>query len=118
MPVMDKDLVHGCGKVFKYPKHYAAHGMKCDGTKPETSGRIAAAAKVPDRTPPARKRSAVKPKSKPRGHAKPPMRREATRSASNGHDAAMLMRPADFLAALRAERDKIDVAIRAVEALA
>lgn len=137
MPIMKDELVHGCGRSFKYPAHYAKHGLKCDGTKPATSGRIAArdgSTSVDQENP----RGAVAPRSKkPKGtRAKATARRGTKRAARetkprphetsrgerdtkpSAREPATIVTPAAMLEALRAERAKIDEAIRAVEALA
>lgn len=57
MAKLDEPMVHECGQSFTYTQSYAKHAKECDGTKPATSGRIAAQDSA--RTPPARKRSAM-----------------------------------------------------------
>lgn len=114
MPKMEEDLVHGCGRTFKYPAHYAKHGLQCDGTKPETSGRIAAIAKAPDRTPPARKRTAVQRKKR----VAKTIRMRVPRAVVTGVRAKFLDELRADRAKLTAMVEKIDDTIRSIEALA
>ena len=112
----ESDLTHGCGQVFKYPGAYAKHGLKCDGTKPATSGRIVTTTKAPERTPPARKRPSVKRRKTKAG--KTPANHSRTIPPPAPVRLPEILATLDVLAILRAERTKLDEAIRAVEALA
>ncbi len=97
-----------CGRTFTHGAWYTKHRLKCDGKPVATEGRIAAngaAAK-------SAKRSAVPGKKR---HVRTPSAK-VTRIPQK--DVVAPISPVAFLAALRAERSKIDAAIAAVEALA
>lgn len=96
MPIMEKELVHGC------PAHYAKHGLKCDGTKPATEGRIAAGQRESaDRTPPAAKRPSVQREKKSAGRTR---HRGGHTKLRNGGAGGSLVEKANKTRAHRARR--------------
>jgi len=115
-----------CGKTFKSDgAWYAKHALSCTGT-PARSGRVPQPAGSADRTPPAAKTHPktvrrVVPRKKTKSKRAAPSARKATarRSPVKRTDAtAAGVTPAQMIAALLVERDKIDAAIASIEALA
>jgi len=109
------DFACECGRTFTHGAWYTKHRLRCDGTKPATSGRIAARDSSAERTPPAakrpprRKRSAVKRRKKVH---------RALAIVESPAPVTGALSPVAFLGAMRDYRAKLDDAIRAVEALA
>lgn len=112
MAKLDEPMMHDCGQSFTYTQSYAKHAKECDGTKPATSGRIAA--RAGERTPPAAKRPTVRRKKSEQKTIRVRVPRSVVVSVRD-----------KFVAELRADRaklaaviEKLDDTIRAVEALA
>lgn len=123
-------MVHGCGRSFDYPHSYALHAKHCDGTKPKTEGAIAAreraSAKRPVRSEPPRAkkgaRTSVKRRSRKGGRLHVRITADASQAVRElgrmKKAVAQAITPAAFIAALEAEKAKIDRAIAAVRELA
>lgn len=143
MAKLDEPMVHGCGQSFTYTQSYTKHAKACDGTKPATSGRIAARGGSGSSSSSEEAKQEPRPSDPPRGRktsakrptrrAKKPARSSVQRRKKRVAKTIRLRVPRTVVASvrdkalgdLRAEKakvlsvvEKIDDAIRALEALA